>query len=142
MTSRTLQLDLSAYSLNAIKKAAYRLADRASIYIAEVTPISATVQFLPLDDSECPTGIQQEFIRRLTDEDLRERIADQTAPLRNLLIAHAFSQTSLFDPQGDSADFREDPLEIRFSDQQLERQRDIPNSKEAASNEHAITGLE
>ncbi len=123
MTDKALRIDLSAYSLTAIKKAAYRLGDRASIHVAEATPTKVTVQFLAFYKSDFPQGIEQEFIRRLNDEDLREKIAEQTAPLRNLLIAQAFSQTSLFDPQGDSAAFQEDPLEIRFSDKQLERRQ-------------------
>jgi hypothetical protein len=36
--------------------------------------------------------------------------------VRNLLLAQAFAQTSLLDPQGEQADYHDDPLNISRPD--------------------------
>ncbi|MCA9059945.1 MAG: hypothetical protein KDA85_15665, partial [Planctomycetaceae bacterium] len=45
-------------------------------------------------------------------EDLREMIAEETKVVRDILLAQAFSGLSMTDPDGETADFRKDPLGI------------------------------
>jgi His-Xaa-Ser system protein HxsD len=93
----SLSLDTSIYSLDAIKKAAYKFADRTSILI-NPSPGTAVVVVFNFG-SEHPMSDQGQVIgaycNELLDQDLRERIKRETTPVRNLILAHAFSRTSL-----------------------------------------------
>jgi hypothetical protein len=46
-----------------------------------------------------------EFCNEVLDQELRETIAEETAGIRNLLLAQAFSKTSLIDPELETADY-------------------------------------
>lgn len=108
----TLTFDEAVYCLTAIKKAAYKFSDRCWFSIeSQNRRVSVTVD---LKDS-CPSTLQEvlgEFSNEVLDQDLREHISKETEPLRNLIVAHAFSRTSLIDTDLEVADYREDPLGI------------------------------
>lgn len=92
--SNKLLLDAGVYSLEAIKKTAYKFADRASILLKQEdsSTVSATFSFKEGADK---TQILADFQNELLDQDLREIVKKETAPLRNLILAHALSRTSL-----------------------------------------------
>lgn len=95
----SLSLDTRIYSLEAIKKTAYKFADRASVVISpssesKVVVTFATDKSISEDDRK---RILNEFSTELLDQDLREIIKRETGPLRNAILAHAFSKTSLAD---------------------------------------------
>lgn len=112
------QIDLSVISLFAVKKAAHKFAGRFSV--SSLVPaegvVNLTLSMQPTKGSESAnytlTALASDFSRELLDQDLRERIADQTGPLRNLLLAEAFSQTSLLASEFESADYLADPLNL------------------------------
>lgn len=89
-------LDTTIYSVTAIKKAAYKFAGRASVVINPKNDTSVAVFFdfigHPLSNPEDVIG---DFCNEVLDQDLREIIKQETTPLRNLILAHAFSRTSL-----------------------------------------------
>lgn len=90
-------IDLRAYRLVAIKKAAYRLADRASIVIGEVHQDHAQVSIgtkAPLTDTSA-AELSFAFYQELLDQELREQVAEETASVRALILAQAFSKTDL-----------------------------------------------
>jgi His-Xaa-Ser system protein HxsD len=93
----SLSLNTSIYSIEAIKKAAYKFADRASIIInpGPDSAISLVFNFVGRNSNGDPERVISEFCNELLDQDLREIIKRETGPLRNLIIAHAFSRTSL-----------------------------------------------
>ena len=80
-----------AYSATALQKAAYEVAADLSVSIAEddnnyivtAEPVHAGKTVLDLSD----------FVRTANDCSLREKLAAQTDPLRNLILAHAYSKT-------------------------------------------------
>ena len=51
-----------------------------------------------------------EFVNLLLDETLREEIGRETEPVRNLILAHALSETALLRPELETADPEADPL--------------------------------
>lgn len=84
------------YDLDAIKKAAYRFANIAAV---EITPTDAEIAcrfhlLSPLTDAEVQ-GLQNDFRIEVLDQDLRTSIASETAPMRNAILAYAFSKTGI-----------------------------------------------
>jgi His-Xaa-Ser system protein HxsD len=95
----SLSLSTSIYSVKAVKKAAYKFADRTSIIInpGPDSTISLVFNFAGKYANNDPKQVIADFCNELLDQDLRERIKKETEPLRNLILAHAFSRTSLAD---------------------------------------------
>lgn len=89
-----LDLDSSVYSLEAVQKAAYRFIDRLTVLISQsegriicvIDPVRTTDGF---------EIILADFKRELLDQQLRLQIKTETADVRNLVLAHAFSKTGL-----------------------------------------------
>jgi His-Xaa-Ser system protein HxsD len=87
---------LGLYSLDTIKKAAYRFANLAAV---EIFPgdaeISCRFHFsAPLPDTEVQR-LLNDFRIEVLDQDLRASIASETAPMRNAILAYAFSKTGI-----------------------------------------------
>jgi His-Xaa-Ser system protein HxsD len=111
-----IEIDPSVYRLSAIKKAAYRLSARGDFAIStnDAAQIAVVISVRNSDDDlDC---LVADFRRQSLDQELREEIAEQTAPIANLLLAQAFSATSLIDPDADTTDFRSDPVDISQPD--------------------------
>jgi His-Xaa-Ser system protein HxsD len=120
-TPVVIELDTAVYRLAAIKKAAYRFGDRCHILIepAGGTKIRVALTAKRLLDN--PQFLAGEFQNEVLDQELREVVAAETEGVRNLILAQAYAQTSLLDPQGDTADYHDDPLGISASDAQKDR---------------------
>jgi His-Xaa-Ser system protein HxsD len=90
-------VDTSVYSLVALKKAAYRIADRCSVVFGatEGNRVEVGLSCAPSASEEQIRQCVRAFFEEALDQDLRERISAETAPLRNLILAHAFSRTKL-----------------------------------------------
>jgi His-Xaa-Ser system protein HxsD len=84
------------FGLEAVKKAAYRFIDRFSIDIilADET-IECQLNFADADKSV--SFWVDEFKKEVLDQDLRQRIKAESEPVRNLILAHAFSQSTLIE---------------------------------------------
>ena len=93
----TLMLDTSIYCLEAIKKTAYKFANQTSIVIAPGADSSISVffNFAGSYEKNDPEQVVADFCNELLEQDLREIVRKDTSALRNLIIAHAFSRTSL-----------------------------------------------
>jgi len=92
-----VKIDTSIYSLLAVKKAAYKFADRVSVVISPQNGSKIAVLFNCVGDQSAK-DLQQiisDFCNELLDQDLREIIRQETNQVRNLILAHAFSRTSL-----------------------------------------------
>jgi His-Xaa-Ser system protein HxsD len=99
MTDNTVRidLDLTVYRLSAVKKAAYRLAAECTIALGspdrDYLPVS--FMFEPGVGEKVTAAAIRSFYQELLDQELREQVAQETAPLRALIIAQAFSKTNL-----------------------------------------------
>jgi len=100
--SATVEVDTTIYSVTALKKAAYRFADRCSIQIGVPEGTRLSLAFSSVrGDGEAPVrDCIRNFFDEALDYDLRERISGETAQLRNLILAHAFSRTKLVQGSG------------------------------------------
>jgi His-Xaa-Ser system protein HxsD len=101
LSNATVEFDVGLTSADAIQRAAYHMSDTLSLELAGrgdswhcvIRPIAATA--LDRDDIEA-------FRAQVLDYTLRERIRQETEPVRNAVLALAFSQLDL-DADVDSA---------------------------------------
>jgi len=96
-----LSLSTAIYGLEAIKKTAYRFADKVSVIIqpGDDNTVSVLFNFVGKHAANDPDKIIADFCNELLDQDLREIIKNETMPVRNLILAHAFSRTSLVEQE-------------------------------------------
>lgn len=95
----TLVFDPAVYALMAIEKSAYRFSDRFIFHI-ETTLAGVKVTLKPKRKDMSEEAYQvalDDFQTEVLDQNLREKIQLETAPTRNLILAHAFSRTGLVD---------------------------------------------
>jgi His-Xaa-Ser system protein HxsD len=112
--SAGLEVDLSIFSLPAILRACYKLTDRCYAFVARAPEAAETVVVtlgtkVAGQDVRSLTG---ELANELIDQQLREELAREAGPIRELLVAQAFAEGNLLDPDRDDADYREDPRGI------------------------------
>jgi His-Xaa-Ser system protein HxsD len=90
-------LDLKVYRLVAIQKAAYKLANRATVLLGDVEDghVLATFLFGKHISHEDVQTIMRSFVEEVLDQELRERIGEETNAIRSLILAQAFSRTDL-----------------------------------------------
>ena len=91
-----LRFDLAVFSIDAIKAACYRFSDKCSpaIEVQERT-IVCQLQFdSKLSDASIVSEIEN-FRKEVLDQELRQKLKAETEPIRNLILAHAFSKTGL-----------------------------------------------
>ena len=89
-----LDFDSSATTIDAIQRAAYRLSDRLSLELQAGAKIVCTVHPNAGEDAD---DLVAAFRNEVLDQTLRERIRDESAATRNLILALAFSQTGTVD---------------------------------------------
>ncbi|WP_394826103.1 His-Xaa-Ser system protein HxsD [Pendulispora albinea] len=90
-------LDFRSYRLSAIKKAAYRFADRCTVILGAPAEngVDVTIAFKPGMSEPLAREVLRQLFQELLDQELREAIAEEIAPVRTLILAHAFSKTNL-----------------------------------------------
>lgn len=113
-----VEFDTQIYRVSAIKKAAYRFGDRCHIQIEFGKGGKIVVTLKPKGPLNNLQRLAGDFENEVLDQELREVVGQETEGVRNLLLAQAYAQTSLLDPQGEQADYHDDPLHIRASDRQ------------------------
>jgi His-Xaa-Ser system protein HxsD len=92
----TVKFSKAVYSLQAIKKAAYRFIDKFSVNIRDEDKNYLVDLFFSKDVSpEAINFLLSDFSKEILDQDLRESIKLETEAYRNLILAHVFSKTPL-----------------------------------------------
>lgn len=90
-------LNTSIYSLNAIKKVCYQFSSNFSVKLEKLDLENVKITFSltePIDGKQ-KEKIVNAFHQALLDQDLRETVFNETEGIRNLILAHAFSKTTL-----------------------------------------------
>lgn len=87
-----LEFDPAAVTIDAIQRAAYRMSDRLSVDVQSGPSIFVRIH---CTDSMSTEEIATEFRNEVLDQVLRERIRDETAGVRNVILAMAFSNTDV-----------------------------------------------
>jgi His-Xaa-Ser system protein HxsD len=91
--SLSVEFDSKVFSITTIKKAAYRY---INVFAADIR-VSGDVITCVLTASELKgktlSDIAHDFRKEVLDQDLRETL--KAEPIRNVILAHAFSKTGL-----------------------------------------------
>jgi His-Xaa-Ser system protein HxsD len=98
-----LRIDLAVYSLDALLKTAYWYTNRCFLHLQLAAPGQVEVRFKAKPDKDL-NNVPEAFMNDLLDQSLREKIAHQTEPFRNLIVAHALSKTCLINSDLESTD--------------------------------------
>ena len=99
--AHTLDFDASCHSADAIQRAAYAFTDRFALTLTQ----GEGVWHCTLDFASPAVQVVETlhaFRIEVLDQVLRERIRNETAPVRNAILALAFSQVDLDQTSGDS----------------------------------------
>jgi His-Xaa-Ser system protein HxsD len=92
-------VDLGVYDLSALLRVAYRFTDRCYLHLQKRTEHLVEVRFRPKAGEPPLDKIAGEFCNELLDQSLREIVARESEPVRNLILAHALSRTPFVDPE-------------------------------------------
>lgn len=91
MSELVVEFDRSTQSLGALREAAYRLIGEASCQI-ESTDECYRCRLMPKGGAAASDEavLRNKFLNLVTDENLREKIAVETSPVRDIILALAF----------------------------------------------------
>lgn len=92
-----LLFDANVYDLDVVKKASYRYVDQFTVDISlrDKSQIVCVISYPSSKSLESVDHMVSEFKKEVLDQDLRKIIRIETEGVRNLILAHAFSKTSL-----------------------------------------------
>ncbi|MFP2923841.1 His-Xaa-Ser system protein HxsD [Pyxidicoccus sp. 3LG] len=90
-------LDLRIYGLSAVQKAAYRFAERCTAMLGapDESRLPVSLVFRSGVAEQEALEVVRLFFQELLDQELRERIGEETRAVRALILAQAFSRTDL-----------------------------------------------
>lgn len=92
MKEDVITFDAHVFSLDTVKRALYRFSDKCSFDV-QIKDNIITVTF--------QTKLQDDWIGRIKnevlDQDLRDTLSKETANIRTLILANAFSNTGLIE---------------------------------------------
>ena len=91
-----INLSAGAFSIEAAKRAAYSLMERATTVFQEGGD-GLSVVLSPLDSHSDLDLLERDFRRELLDQDLRINLEARTEPIRTAILGLAFSRTGLQD---------------------------------------------
>ncbi len=95
-TRSEVRFSTAVYSIDTVKKAAYRFSDRCSFnFSLSGAEIVCTLEFPPNYTTEKAADVKNGFRNEVLDQDLRQSIAAETEHVRNTILAYAFSKTGL-----------------------------------------------
>ena len=90
-----MEVDLDVYGLPALLKVAYKFTDRCFVHVKRRTERIVEVRFRPKESQQQLDSIAGEFCNEVLDQRLREIVAQESEPVRNLVLAHALSRVGL-----------------------------------------------
>lgn len=91
-----VNFDNRVFSLVAVKKAAYKYIDTVSADISlENDEVRCLLKLTSPKSDESFARLLDDFKKEVLDQDLREKLRIETEPVRNLILAHAFSKTGI-----------------------------------------------
>lgn len=91
---REVRVSSAVYSLDCVKKSAYRFIDRATVELSVTgDAIACIFSFRAGTSAATADAMVSDFKTELLDQDLRQRVANETAATRNTILALAFAPT-------------------------------------------------
>ncbi len=94
----TVSFDSSVFDLDTVKKSAYKFSDLVSFDIrTSKNEIVCELTLLDKKTTDSLENIVKKLKNEILDQDLRKKIFDETEIVRNVILAHVFSNTGLQD---------------------------------------------
>lgn len=92
-----LTIDVRVYRLVAVQKTAYKMAAKCTVVLGDMRDqsLGVTLTFAPGTNEREAVETARLFYQDLLDQELREKVGEETSALRTLILAHAYSRTSL-----------------------------------------------
>lgn len=101
----SVNFDSRVFSLIAVKKAAYKYIDSFSADITLTNDeVRCSLKLTSPRSDESFVRLVDDFKKEVLDQDLREQLKVETEPVRNLILAHAFSKTGIINHEPVSDD--------------------------------------
>lgn len=94
VTSFDVTFPLALYNADALKRAAYAIMHRATVKL-DVTNDLIRCTITPTSEKEDASIVERDFLREVTDHDLRITVEAQTEQARTAILALTFSRTGL-----------------------------------------------
>jgi His-Xaa-Ser system protein HxsD len=110
-----IDVDTRLFSPESIKKVAHRLAMLGTFDVAFVSSDCVRISVTTANNEDAST-VERRVRETLIEQDWRETVSKKTEPLRNLIVAQAFSPFSLIVPEADSSGYHDDVLGIAIAD--------------------------
>jgi His-Xaa-Ser system protein HxsD len=96
----------------AVSRAAYKFTDRCYLFLSRSEPGWMKVTLGTKDEKQNLASLLGEFCNELLDQQIREDLAKEAGPIRDLIVAQAFAEGNLLDPQRDDGSYEDDALGI------------------------------
>jgi His-Xaa-Ser system protein HxsD len=112
-----LEVDSSIYSTAALLRACYKFTDRCYFFVtrAAETPHRLVVVLWQKGGRAPDLDLIGQFSNELCDQQVREQLDREAGALRELIVAQAFAEGNLLNPETEHADYEADPLSIASS---------------------------
>lgn len=108
-------MDLEVYGLPALLKVAYKFTDRCFIHLQYRTERTVEVRLRAKGSQVSLDVIAGEFCNEVLDQRLREIVARESEPVRNLVLAHALSRVGLANSESEPCSRPADAQNIEHS---------------------------
>lgn len=109
----TICVDLRIYTQAALFRVCYLFTDRCYLFLEPNETLSVvSVHLSGKSLSGDLAGIAGEFANELINQRVREDIARETGPIRELIVAQAFAEADLLDRTDSEASYLDDPRGI------------------------------
>lgn len=111
--SLSICVDTAVYSLEALFRVCYGFTDKCYLYLQSSYPASIIrVRFSRKNSDSDLALIAGEFSNELINQKVRMDIATETRPIRELIVAQAFAESSLLDTSLSDSNYVDDPKGI------------------------------
>jgi His-Xaa-Ser system protein HxsD len=109
-----LRVDLSIFAIDAVLRASYALTGRCHLFVdrREEGAGHVTVTVRPKTAGSDLEELLGELSNELIDQQIRERLAERAGMIREMIVAQAFADGNLLDPDRDGGDPEDDPRGI------------------------------
>src|SRR5215208_5318147 len=102
--SAALEIDAAIYHRSAVLRACYKLTDRCYFFLARRDEAVLVVTLLSKALDADLSLLVGELCNELLDQQLRHELSVEAGPVRELIVAQAFAEGNLLDPQRDEGD--------------------------------------
>jgi His-Xaa-Ser system protein HxsD len=110
-THVALRVDTTLFSPDCILKAAYKFTDRCFVFLHREAgaPETVWVTLAGKPQATDSRSLVGDFANELIDQRLREALGREFGPVQTLIVAQAFAEGNLLDPERETGDYHADP---------------------------------